>query len=106
MSVTTTENPIYQTVAQVLVDYDIHHSGQPDHPAEASAVEVNPRSQGQETRAIPNNWPSDYRRVPPYRPIDRNLDLSQRPLGSNRIETAFITVMFTGVYLNAVSFDR
>jgi len=50
----------------------------------------------------PVDWPQNYRRVPPYRPINRNLDRGQRPDGTNPIERVFFFTMLHGVWLNAV----
>lgn len=95
MSVTTTANPITSTSMSVLSDYEIHQSGRP-YPASPSWHPA-PESASQ-----PNNWPVDHRRVPAYLPVNRNLDRSERPAGSNRFEGMLITVMLHGVWLNSV----
>lgn len=82
---------------QVLEDYKIHLSGDDktavsQSEAASATVTVNPP-----------NWPTDRNRVPPFRAINRHLDLEQRTLGSNAFETGFLIVMFSGVSLNAVS---
>jgi hypothetical protein len=48
---------------------------------------------------------ADHRRVPDYRPVDRNRDVEGRPNGENAFARAFLTIMFTGVVMNAVSND-
>ncbi len=101
MSVTTTANPVTATVLQALTDYDIHHSGNPEHPQTPE-----PPNQRDDSSAIvenPADWDTEHRRVPPYRPIDHNLIGPERPGGVNIIETAFISTMFLGVRLIAVS---
>jgi hypothetical protein len=83
----------------VLNDYKIHLTG----------YDSNSATQGQEQEQSPSqvqnppNWPTDYYRVPDYRPVNRNLDFAERPQGANGFEFAFLTMMFTGVCLNAVS---
>ncbi|RAH84252.1 hypothetical protein BO86DRAFT_397118 [Aspergillus japonicus CBS 114.51] len=50
----------------------------------------------------PPHWPSHYRRVPRYRPVNRNLDPAERPNGSNAAEYIFVNVMLNGVRLNSL----
>jgi hypothetical protein len=96
MSVTTTSNPLTYATAEVLRDYDLRHSSDEldtslnSHPAPAS----------------PNNpahWPADHRRVPAYRPVNTQLDQSERRVYLNPIERIFVATMFTGVFLQSVS---
>ncbi|RDH31260.1 hypothetical protein BDQ94DRAFT_172358 [Aspergillus welwitschiae] len=94
MSATTTANPITATTLSLLGDYEVHHSEQQE--TVHANVETRP-SLGQ-----PPDWPRDHRRVPAYRPINYNLDQSERPAGSNGVEWAFIEVMLHGVWLNSV----
>lgn len=101
MSVTTTANPVSHAVLEVLADYDLHHSGNPEHPK--PAADPNVRADTAETTDNPEWWPTDHRRIPPYRPVDVNLDRTQRPDGVNPIEVAFIFTMLRGVQLQAVS---
>ena len=96
MSVTTTRNAAAHNTLFVLTDYDLHHSDTSD-PAPASNSHPAPASQN------PPEWPADHRRVPNYRPINRDLDQSQRRIYNDNGERAFITVMLRGVWLNAVS---
>lgn len=51
----------------------------------------------------PEDWPSEVRGVPEYRPVDRNLDYSIRPMGANGIEWTFLQFMFSGVRVVGVS---
>ena len=45
----------------------------------------------------------DRRRIPDYRPVNRDLDQNLRRVYLNNVEKAFITMMFLGVGINAVS---
>ena len=91
MSATATATELQE----VLNDYKIHLTGY--DASSATQEQSPPRVQN------PPNWPTDHYRVPDYRPINRNLDFAERPQGSNGFEFAFLTMMFTGVCLNAVS---
>ncbi|KAI5477316.1 hypothetical protein MNV49_006537 [Pseudohyphozyma bogoriensis] len=44
----------------------------------------------------PEGWP-ETRGVPPYRPLDRNLDQTNRPWAGNPAEIMFVRTMLTGV---------
>ncbi|KAJ5353342.1 hypothetical protein N7452_002316 [Penicillium brevicompactum] len=83
MSTTTTT----QTIS-LLADYEVHHSG---------SDAVNER----ETPPQPVEWPTHHRRIPAFRPTNRNLSFEERPGGSNPGEMVFIQVMLHGVWLNA-----
>ncbi|KAJ5609993.1 hypothetical protein N7510_006712 [Penicillium lagena] len=76
----------------ILADYEVHHSSVEQHHA---TVNLAPSS------TQPADWPSHHRRMPAYRPANRNLDLIERPAGSNGAEYVFIQVMLHGVWLNA-----
>lgn len=51
----------------------------------------------------PVDWPTEVRGVPDYRPVDRELDYSVRPMGANNIEWTFLQFMFSGVRVVGVS---
>ena len=51
----------------------------------------------------PQTWPTDFRLVPAFRAIDRNLESAERPYGANLLEYTFISVMLQGVRLQSVS---
>ncbi|KAL2811702.1 hypothetical protein BJX63DRAFT_398606 [Aspergillus granulosus] len=86
---TTTNNTL-----SILADYELHHSGSESSSSQnASSV---PPLQSQ-----PANWPTNHRRVPPHRPVNRNLDQAERAAGSNVPEYIFIQSMLHGVWLNA-----
>ncbi|CAN9253505.1 unnamed protein product [Alternaria alternata] len=100
MSVTTTANPIHYNLEAVLADYDLHHTEELDtslnaHPAPPTSSTT---SQSQQN---PSDWPTEHRRVPAYRPINTELDQSERRVYLNGIEQAFVGVMFTGVFLES-----
>lgn len=90
------------TIDDTLKDYTLHFSA-------ATPSLVTASQAGQRTDATfssdfnPDYWPTQYRRIPPYRPINRNLDLAERPNGSNRAEWLFVQVMMNGVRLQSVS---
>lgn len=82
------------TSLSVLADYEVHHSGEENVPA---VIPSQPQSDQPD-------WPTHHRRIPAYRPANRELDLTQRPAGNGHpAEFAFIQVMLHGVWLNAVS---
>jgi hypothetical protein len=89
MAITTTTTTT-QTLS-ILADYEVHHSGT-DHESEHETV----------NSPQPANWPTHHRRIPEFRPINRNLSFEERPGGSNPGEIVFIQVMLHGVWLNAV----
>jgi hypothetical protein len=51
----------------------------------------------------PPNWDTTHRRVPPYRPTDRDRDVSEIRVYNSTIERVFVATMFTGVFINSVS---
>ncbi|KAL2782582.1 hypothetical protein BJX66DRAFT_345712 [Aspergillus keveii] len=82
------------TLAETLEDYHIRLTGVDDAPP----VQVTARqSQAQN----PPHWPQNYRRVPPYRPINRHLDPAERPNGASTGEYIFVNVMLNGVRINS-----
>ncbi|KAL6705850.1 hypothetical protein ACN47E_006310 [Coniothyrium glycines] len=100
MSVTTTANPLHYSLHATLADYDLHHTEESldtslnPHPAPA-----NTSSQAQ----TPSDWPTEHRNIPAYRPVNTQLDQGERRVYQNGIERAFITVMFSGVFLEATA---
>ena len=89
-TVTTSE------LQHILSDYKLHLTGS-DETIKLAPLSSPARPQN------PSSWPADRHRVPPYRPIDRTLDFDERPNGSNAAEHVFLVILFTGVFLNAVS---
>jgi hypothetical protein len=90
-----------QQLQGVLNDYTIHLTGD-DSAIRHDELEA-PNGNDVSLHENPPNWPRNHYRVPDYRPVNRELDLENRPKGSNPVEFAFLTIMFTGVYLNSVS---
>jgi hypothetical protein len=78
----------------VLEDYKIHLTG--DNPSSG-------QSEAPTAVTNPPGWPTDHRRVPNYRPVDKNRDVEGRPNGESAFGRGFLTIMFTGVVMNAVS---
>jgi hypothetical protein len=103
MSVTTNTNTVTQSILHTLTDYDVHHSGNPEIPETPEAP--NGRNDVAIRRNQPENWPTNYQRIPAYRPIDRTLNdhPEERPDGSNPIEALFIFTMLNGCRINSVS---
>ncbi|KAE8453261.1 hypothetical protein EG329_011328 [Mollisiaceae sp. DMI_Dod_QoI] len=99
MSVTTTANPITLSLQQTLGDYEVHVTGDQRDPRQIAAP--NASSRRVPLIETPHWWPRNYHRIPPHRPVNRNLDWSQRPLGASAGEKLFLNVMFSGVSLNA-----
>ncbi|KAF2192021.1 hypothetical protein K469DRAFT_735822 [Zopfia rhizophila CBS 207.26] len=89
MSVTTTANPTTYNLQTVLADYELHHSE--EHSSARDHLEIH----------NPSEWPTNHRRIPPYRPVNTELDQTQRRVYLNGVERAFVAVMFTGVFVNA-----
>jgi hypothetical protein len=99
MSVTTSTNTVSQTVLHLLADYELHHSGDFVEPGIVEGQNSRPESRSSNTEG----WPTNHRRIPDRRPIDRNLDRDLRPAGSFFMETCFIWTMLGGVTINSVS---
>ena len=95
----TTTTTTARELHSVLNEYQIHLTG-------GSAASQSLESTTSSSATNPATWPTDSRRMPNYRPIDRNRTADERPNGSNGAERAFLTVMFSGVVLNAVSADN
>lgn len=89
-------------------DYDLHHSNSlslsPPTENETQNLNSHPSLNQQSANENSENheWANHYRRVPPYRPINHDLDQGERRVYLNAAERAFITMMFLGVRSNAV----
>lgn len=51
----------------------------------------------------PEDWPREVRGMPHYRPLNRNLNFQERPMGQNGGEFTFLVFMVSGVSVVAVS---
>ncbi|KAH8682855.1 hypothetical protein BGZ60DRAFT_206094 [Tricladium varicosporioides] len=120
-STTTTTSPPGTVSAEAarlrklnhLSDYELYHSdtqSQSPSASKPSSSVQGPRIQRSAEpsglqRALnnPEDWPDNHRRIPQYRPINRELDQSQRRVYQNNGERMFLTVMFTGVRVNAAN---
>lgn len=104
MSAATLNNPVTTTARQdYLRDYHIRLTGGEDSDRERQPLA--PPS-AENTRAPADNppgWYNEHRQVPPYRPVNTELDRKQRPWGSNPVESAFVFTMLHGVWLTSVS---
>ncbi|KAL3437033.1 hypothetical protein BDV09DRAFT_183734 [Aspergillus tetrazonus] len=94
-STTTTTAP----TLSLLADYELHHST--PSPSALSSSPPQSQSAAPVQQANPASWPTHHRRIPPYRPINRNLDFAERSAGSSVPEYIFIQSMLHGVWLNA-----
>ena len=104
MSATTTVNLQTHNIRAVPADYDLHHSGEHQSRGQTHiGASFNAHPSPSIDRQNPPNWLTNHRRIPAYRPINPNYDQSTRRVYQNNIERAFIGVMFTGVFLEAVS---
>ncbi|KAH9868344.1 hypothetical protein J1614_007416 [Plenodomus biglobosus] len=96
---TTTASPLTHQIQHLLSYYELTHS--PNHEEDTNSTQTtspNPSSQAPN----PSDWPTEHRRVPAYRPVNTELDQSARRVYQNGIERAFLTLMFTGVFLQSV----
>jgi hypothetical protein len=92
----TQQEPI--VLRDLLHVYAVHQTGT-EVESVAIATETN-----NETRTLPSHpdWPSDRRRIPPYRSTTRDYPLSDRPAGTGALDEVIVTAMFAGVYSIAV----
>lgn len=79
------------------------HASAPDRNNETSIIDIR-RSANSAGQAInPQTWPTDFRLVPAFRPVNLELDQTERPYGANILEYTFISVMMQGVRMQSVS---
>jgi len=107
MSTTTTTQTQTKTRTRqdVLKDYDLHHSASSSRAAPRNPAVVPERPQAAPLN--PPDWDTTHRRVPPYRPTNRDPDhQAEVRVYTSTVERVFIGTMFTGVFLNAVSLSR
>lgn len=85
-----------------------HNSTTTQRDARISSVPISeslaiPLTSDIPTAEPPADWPEDVRGMPAYRPVNRELDYSVRPMGANNIEWTFLQFMFSGVRVVGVS---
>ncbi|CAK7219724.1 hypothetical protein SBRCBS47491_003946 [Sporothrix bragantina] len=107
VTTTTTSNRTGRILSSVLNDYELHHSQKDGNETDASATASTASSSSTPT-ALHHDTPADWdntahRRVPAYRPVNRERDQGEVRVYLNRIEQVFIGTMFTGVFLNATA---
>jgi len=89
---------------ETLSDYTVHLTGYDTTNSSATPSSNPPPSNTTgESYSNPSTWPTDHRRVPDYRPIDRTRDPADRPNGNNGFERAFLRIMFGGLFMNATA---
>lgn len=99
-STTTTQTVPSYSMGRTLADYDLHHS----EPAPETRRAGEDQDEGTEERHNnPPTWETEYRRVPPHRPINRNIDIASRSITLNGAEAFFVYNMFQGIRIVEVS---
>ncbi|GJC88186.1 hypothetical protein ColLi_11024 [Colletotrichum liriopes] len=94
MSATVTENPVTSTIQQdYLHDYQIRLTG--------GSRKRSPEATKTRRRQQPSTRPAGTTST--VRPVNRNLDLADRPWGSNGVESAFVFLMLNGCWLQGVT---
>jgi len=84
------------TIRETLRVYDIHETGREETP-EPGTRQTQSSSEASAPRSDPN-WPSDWRRVPPYRESSRTHRVADRAAGQTNAEGVMVVAMFTGVW--------
>lgn len=107
MSSTTTITQT-RTERTVLDDYALRHTGGGIKPTPTTADIESINSSSSASAAgdgpeAPGPWDNSHRRVPAYRPVQRDRDVSGIRVYQNGIEQTFVGTMFTGVFLISVS---
>jgi hypothetical protein len=100
MSVDMAQTRVTYSIARTLADYELHHS-QPFRDT-TSLEEAETNSQplpGNSVESNPPSWETAWRRVPPHRPVNTELDMISRSTTLNAVETFFIYNMFNGIRL-------
>jgi len=94
---TTTRSVTGYPLRAVLADYELHKSEPRTDSVTSPEASSQPRVQN------PPGWSRDHRSVPPYRPVNRDLDRDQIMVYRNNAERAFIHTMFFGIRVVTVS---
>lgn len=90
------------TILETLRVYDVHETGREETAEPRSIQPQNDLEQPQSTTQPDLNWPSDWRRMPPYRASSRTHRVSDRTAGQDAVESAIVVTMFHGVWLMGV----
>lgn len=98
MSITTINAPSH-TLSTILSDYSIHLSSTHQYVSVAQSDTSTPSPLINQN---PSSWPTHHRRVPPYRPVNYDLDPAERIVYNSRVEQGFITTMFFGIRIITV----
>lgn len=94
VAITSTSTTTTTGSLSILADYEVHHSG---------VDQTDSRTETAPNPSQPADWPSHHRRMPAYRPVNRDLSYAQRPAGNGHpAEYAFIQIMLHGCWINAV----
>lgn len=97
-TITTTATTLERAPNTILADYELHHSSA---PSENRGSETSGYTPAEDTPQ-PAEWDTRHRRVPAYRPVNRDRDQADVRVYLSNAERAFVTVMFTGLFVNAV----
>lgn len=90
------------TVSETLRIYDVYETGREGTSETSLNSAQNAVEQAQLTTQLNENWPSDWRRVPPYRESSRTHRVSDRAAGQDVAEAAIVVTMFHGVWIMGV----
>jgi hypothetical protein len=94
------------TVSETLRIYDVYETGREETSEPPLNRAQNGVEQAQSTTQPNENWPSDWRRVPPYRESSRTHRVSDRAAGRDVAEAAIVVTMFHGVWIMGVRYER
>jgi hypothetical protein len=96
----TAQEPL--TVRETLRVYDVYETGREETSEVPSSHDQNELEQTQSAIQSNGHWPSDWRRIPPYRESSRTHRVSDRAAGRDAAESAIVITMFHGVWIMGV----
>jgi hypothetical protein len=85
----------------IPADYALHQSSRAI--PQSDRLSNSERSSARDTSQAAVVWDTVHHRVPPFRPTRRTQDRDDTRVYLNNLERGFITIMFTGLWVNAVS---
>ena len=88
------------TIRETLGVYNVHVTGH-DETLDNRTNQSRHAPEEPTTHSDPN-WPSDWRRTPPYRASSRTHHVSDRAAGQDAVEGATVVMMFSGVWMMGV----